>query len=137
MKEEDNKMNTKQAILCMGSNQQAAEQIGRAQELLRGLLPGIRFTRTLKTEPIGIESAPFGNCLAQAETTLTAAELNNHLKQIEAACGNTQALRKQNIIRMDIDLLQLGETRYHEADWERPFVRLLLKEIIQSGKPQR
>lgn len=116
-------------VLCLGSNEQAMVQMNRARYLLREAFPGIVFTHEMETEPIGICSAPFINCMAKASTPLDYEKTRQRLKQIEAQCGDSPELRRQRIVRMDIDLLQLGRKRLKPNDWQRPYVAELYQEL--------
>ena len=52
-------MKKNEVIISLGSNTRPRENMGKAMNALREMLPGIVFTDTLKTEPIGIESDAF------------------------------------------------------------------------------
>ena len=39
--------------------------------------------------------------------------------------GRTAEDRRLGIVRIDLDLLQYDDTRFHLRDWERPYVKLL------------
>ena len=50
-------------------------------------------------------------------------------KQMETQCGNTEFLRKEGKIAMDIDLLKYDNQRFHENDWSRDYVKKLIKQF--------
>ena len=116
-------------ILCLGSNMNAEENMANARRLLKASFEDIIFTANMTTTPVGIEAAMFTNCMAQATTQLSYSEIHNMLKKMEQQCGDSQELREQNQVCMDIDLLQLGRKRYKHDDWERSYVKLLKKQI--------
>lgn len=117
-------------IVALGCNRNSQLSMLKARLMLRGLLgDSLRFTESLWTEPEGMSSGRFLNCLAAAKTTLSQEELTASLKRIERACGNTAELRQRNIIVMDIDLLQYGQIKLHASDWQRGYIKTLIKSL--------
>lgn len=117
-------------LLAIGSNFQSWNRIRKAKRLIQASFPSIvSFSSIVMTEPIGIGGKPFSNCMAIMLTDLSIEETTARLKKIECACGNTDEKRARNIIEMDIDILMHGGKRYHEQDWDRPYIRQLLQEI--------
>lgn len=114
-------------IVALGSNHNQEENIKKAMLRLSAAFDGqIRFTDSLWTKPIGMVSDMFLNCLGFAETDMTQNEVTALLKQTERLCGNTEALRRENIIEMDIDLLMFGDVKLKPSDWQREYVKALL-----------
>jgi hypothetical protein len=35
-------------------------------------------------------------------------------------------------VTIDLDLLQYDEQRYHEKDWQRPYVSLIINDILMK-----
>ena len=103
---------SKQIILALGSNSEQTIGMGKAKTLLMALLGDVRFSKTIWTSPIGI--------------------LNAALKKIEHLCGDTSSNRKENVIKMDIDILQYGTEIRHEKDWSRPYIIELLNELNEE-----
>ena len=56
-------------------------------------------------------------------------ELNRRLKQIETDFGRTPEKRQRGIVPIDLDILQYGDQRHHERDWQRPYVADLLGQL--------
>ena len=48
---------------------------------------------------------------------------------MEQTCGNTDRLREQGIVVLDIDILKYGDKKMHIDDWQRPYIQQLLKEM--------
>ena len=48
---------------------------------------------------------------------------------METQCGNTEFLRNEGKIAMDIDLLKYDDQRFHENDWSRDYVKKLIKQF--------
>ncbi|MGM9708696.1 MAG: 2-amino-4-hydroxy-6-hydroxymethyldihydropteridine diphosphokinase [Prevotella sp.] len=116
-------------ILSLGSNTDATTNIGKACDILRGLLGNVRFSRVLSTEPIGIGGPCFLNCLCLAYTSLTTLEVIDVAKQVESLMGSTREDRRKGRVRIDVDLLLYDDQRHHIADWERPYLKLLMAEM--------
>ena len=123
-------MSTKQPlILALGTNHHRHANMQQAQALLSVLLDDVVFSSSRLTTPIGMHSADFLNCLAMGGTLLSLPALQMRLKAIETQCGNTREKRAAHCIEMDIDVLEYGGERLHEADWQRSYVAELLTEL--------
>lgn len=118
-----------QAVVGMGTNSQQDEMMAKAKELIEKEFQVVAFSHEAYTDPIGISSDKFLNCLALISTSLSADDVNRRLKAIETACGNTSALRRKHVVRMDLDLLLYGSLRLHVADWQRPYVAEMMKDL--------
>ena len=114
---------TVRVLLSLGSNSDGERATGMARVYLDRLLTATRHSELLETEPIGMDSVPFTNSFTVGDTDLDLASLTSALKRIESLCGNSRRLRKAGIVKMDIDILLYGDTRHHEADWSRPYIR--------------
>lgn len=119
-------------IIALGSNSGAEKSIASAKKMLSGMYHGIRFSRQMLTEPIGMESAPFVNCLAMVHEEADTATVEAALKGIEEACGDSRELRAHGKVVLDADLLLCGGTRRHEPDWARPYIITLMKELCPA-----
>ena len=117
---------THRVILCLGSNKDAATNISRAQHLLQELLPGLQFTETLTTAPVGIDSPDFLNCLGWGETSLSYGQLLKKTKSLERQLGDRRTLREKNEVVLDVDILLFDNVKYHPDDWDRDYVKALL-----------
>lgn len=122
-------MKEAEIIIALGSNEQAEEHLDKAKKYIQALFPNILFSEALWTEPIGIRSARFLNCVGVAMTGMDYSTICQMLKSIEHSCGDRQEDRRRNIVRMDIDLLRYGHRREHKKDWQRPYIQQLIKEI--------
>ena len=58
-------------------------------------------------------------------TELSTDQLQQLLKQIEAETGRTPEQ-----VTIDLDLMQYDEQRYHEKDWQRPYVTSIINDIL-------
>jgi len=116
-------------ILALGCNVDAPVNMPRLQAALAARFPSIRFTRQIVTEAIGIEAAPFANCLAWMETDQDYATLHAVTKEIEQQLGSTREDRREGRVVADADILCCGGCRYHADDWQRPYIQTLMAEL--------
>ena len=123
-------MKTARVILALGSNTNQKENISKAKQELTKLLPGIVFSEDMWTEPIGMVSDKFLNCMARATTTTPLATLRQEIKEIELTMGSKDHVT--DTVKIDIDLLQYGSQRYKEEDWKRDYVAQLKNKIMSK-----
>lgn len=128
-------------IIVLGSNQEQEKNVRVAMTLLAQTFPGIRFSRCLWTEPIGMErggidarqklkAAPqFVNAIGIAMTEMEERQVVHILKSIERQCGRTKEDKALGIVKLDLDLLLYGDIRHKNADWERDYVKQLMSEM--------
>lgn len=125
---------THKVIVAIGSNHNRHANMQKAMLLMHRHLDYTVFSTAIDTAPIGIESAMFLNAIASAYTTLSMSETIAMLKGIEAECGNSAKLRNEGKIAIDIDLLQYDDERLHNADWERGYIKQLLKDLEEKNQ---
>jgi 2-amino-4-hydroxy-6-hydroxymethyldihydropteridine diphosphokinase len=121
-------MDKNKLILALGTNTNQEKNMFMAEHLLRKLLPDIVFTEPRWTQPIGVKSDRFFNELAFAMVNHKMLQIERAIKNIEHKCGSTKAERSKNIIKIDIDILLVGDTKYHIKDWERKYIKELIKQ---------
>ena len=122
-------MDSKQVILALGTNVNQERNMKQVMQLLVDTWPYMKFTTQKWTQPIGMASALFYNCLAYTEVEETLEELTKKVKNMERICGNTGAERSLNRIQMDIDILLYGDKKLHINDWQRDYIQELMNEI--------
>lgn len=123
-------MSDKQKLLiALGTNVNQKQNIQKAMDLLRKTWHDILFTKSKWTKPIGMDTDLFYNCLAYAKVDEDLSQVQKILKNIEKACGNTEADRALQKIQMDIDILMFGTHKLHEQDWQRSYIQELIQEI--------
>ncbi len=115
-------------ILAIGSNTEQNVSFSKAERHLKALFPGIVFSTQMWTNPIGMQSDMFLNELAFIRTMHGQMQIIRALKQLERKCGSVKAERSKNIIRIDIDVIQFNDIRLKEEDWEREYVKTLIKQ---------
>lgn len=131
----------KKIIIVLGSNHEQEKNVRVAMALLVQAFPGILFSRSLWTEPIGMErggtdgrrelttSQQFVNAIGIAMTEMEEEQVVHVLKDIERQCGRTKEDKALGIVKLDLDLLLYGDIRHKESDWERDYVKLLMNEM--------
>lgn len=123
-------MSDKQKLLiALGTNVNQKQNILKAMDLLRKTWHDILFTNLKWTKPIGMDTDLFYNCLAYTKVDEDLPQVQQILKNIEKACGNTEADRVHQKIQMDIDILMFGTRKLHEQDWQRSYIQELIQEI--------
>jgi len=116
-------------ILCLGSNADQEANIQQAQQLLRNEYASIDFTPSIWTEPVGVVSPPYLNCLATMSIKDSLSCLHDKTKAIERLMHSSRKERKDNIVRIDIDILSFDHKHYHEDDWSRDYVKRLIQDL--------
>ena len=115
-------------IISLASNCDQEANIAEARRRLDDIITPRRYTDAIWTEPIrSTRPDLYLNQLVEADTALSADDLEAALKRIEADMGRTAEDRREGLVRIDLDLLLFDRRRYHERDWERPYVKKLLR----------
>lgn len=119
----------KRIIISIGSNYNAHENMSYAKKKLSAMLgKQTRFTKEIWTDPIGIDSGRFINCVCVSATTHTLPQITRAFKQLEKRCERSKKNDSQNKIPLDIDILLYGNTKLHADDWEREYIKALLED---------
>ena len=120
-------------IISIGSNYNQKENISFAKKKLVGMLgEQTSFTRDMWTEPVGIQSEKFINCICISTTRHTLLQLTKAFKQLEKKCERSKKNDLISKIPLDIDILLYGNQRYHEKDWERQYIQELLNDFFDK-----
>lgn len=122
-------------IISLGSNYNQRENIDFAKKQLAVILAGnVVFSKEIWTEPVGIVSDKFINCLCVSTTHHTLTQTRLAFKRIEKTCGRTKKNDKLNRIPLDIDILMYGGEQYHTDDWNRPYIQKLMDDFDEEKK---
>ena len=128
-KGDDKMTEKKELILSLGSNADQKECMLAACTKLHEMFgDDIVFSQQMWTNPIGIDSDKFLNCLVFTHTSHKLEYINKAMKHIERLCGNRKRARANNIIKMDIDILKYGEQILHNNDWSRAYIITMMKD---------
>jgi len=117
-----------EVIISLASNENQGANLERARELLTMIIHNLKFTQEKWTEPVNtIRKARYLNQLCKGTTELGANLLGEILKETERRIGRTH--NEDGIVVIDIDLLAYDEQLYHLRDWDRNYVKDLIKEL--------
>ena len=115
-------------IISIASNENQEANLAKARELLKTIVPNLRFTNELWTEPVNTtRKSMYLNQLCKGVTELGVNLLSEVLKETEKRLGRRH--NEDGIVVIDLDLLQYDEARFHNKDWERRYVKDLIKEL--------
>ena len=115
-------------IISLASNENHKANMAKAREVLKTTIPNLTFTRELWTEPIHTtRNNMYLNQLCKGTTELGAGLLGEVLKEHERRIGRTH--NEDGIVVIDLDLLQYDDQRFHLLDWDRNYVKDLIKEL--------
>ena len=103
--------------ISLGSNTEQEQNIEEAIERLKTVFSDITFTQPQWTEPIGVVSDKYLNCLANFTTSLPLQQLVQQLKDIETAMGDTHENHKQGIVLIDLDVIKYGDKEVKKIAW--------------------
>ncbi len=91
-------------IIALGSNYNQEENISKAQTLLKQRFKNVKFSDKQWTEPIGITSDKFLNCIGTLETEMSLTQVVQCLKEIEQTMGDSHENHQKGKVLIDIDL---------------------------------
>lgn len=118
-------------ILSLGTNFNRESNAELVKGLISEVFHKVQFSEELLTEPVGdvLSDKKYLNFLACGFTEDEPEQIVAKTKQMETQCGNTEFLRNEGKIAMDIDLLKYNDQRFHENDWSRDYVKKLIKQF--------
>lgn len=116
-------------ILAIGSNHEPDANISRALSLLEEVVTDIRQSQTLRTEALDGAKGTFSNLMLSGYTTLSLEELTKKTKDIEHQCGRKRGGNCDGTVSMDIDIMDYDGQKLHTDDWQRDYIKTLIKEI--------
>lgn len=120
----------KEIIIAIGSNFTQRKNIENAKAQLCGILcDDIIFSKEMWTQPIGIKSDLFLNCLCVATTKHSCKQIKIALKHVERKCGRTLKNDRLGHVMLDLDILKFDGELFHEEDWKRDYISELIEDI--------
>ena len=118
-------------LVSLAANCDAEQNLSKAHKRLAEVLSHLEYSQAIWTEPIGTKRKDlYLNQLAKGECEADYPTLSALLKDMEADMGRTQEDRQAGIVRIDLDILLFDDVRHHEKDWQRPYVKRLLPEVM-------
>ena len=121
--------NLHRTILAIGSNKDAEANISRTLGLLAEYITDIRQSRTLRTEALDGAKGTFSNLMLSGHTALSLEELTAKTKETERLCGRIHGNGDGGTVCMDIDIMDYDGQKLHADDWQRDYIRTLIKEV--------
>ncbi len=119
------------AIIGIGSNIKASENIPKMLEILKQKVEILKISKMIQTKPIGIENQPdYTNGAVKISTPLGKNELNSLLKRIEDELGRDRSAPKFSPRTMDLDMVVWNGKIVDEDYFTRDFVRKSVQEVI-------
>lgn len=116
--------------ISIGSNEHRKDNLALARNRLSELFPDIRFSAETDTKPLFVHRpALFSNQVARFASDCDAKEIVSRLKAIEKEAGRTPEEKRQEIVRLDIDLLSCDAAVYKAEDMEREYIRQAISEL--------
>lgn len=122
---------TNTVIIGMGSNYDSKNHLEFARRNLQIIFPDIVFSRLLQTEPVGFQTnlQPFLNQLALVRTQTDTPGIRNALKELEKEAGRTPEDKKQEIIRLDLDILQINDQILKAEELNRSYYQQAMSDL--------
>jgi 2-amino-4-hydroxy-6-hydroxymethyldihydropteridine diphosphokinase len=119
-------------IISLASNHNQEAAMSAAREQLTQLLSNACFTSSIWTDPIGHPEKnryreKYLNQLCAGTTNFGTGLLEEVLKETEIRLGRRH--NEDGIVVIDLDLLEYDGMRHHLRDWNRNYVKDLIKEI--------
>lgn len=119
--------------ICIGSNERRKDNLALARKRLSELFPDIRFSAETDTQPLFFRrQALFANQVARFMSDCDVHEIILYLKSIEREAGRTSEEKKQEIVRLDIDLLSWDNRVYKPEDLKRDYIVRGLEELDEK-----
>ncbi|MDE6647678.1 MAG: 2-amino-4-hydroxy-6-hydroxymethyldihydropteridine diphosphokinase [Prevotella sp.] len=108
-------------LISIGSNSRQSAHVQWASQRLSLLLGSVRLSRVIWTRDVKGTGAFYMNRLVSGTTTLSVVQIEQKLKELEAATG-----RREGTVTLDLDLMQYDDERRHLRDWPRPYIQQLI-----------
>ena len=119
--------------ICIGSNERRKDNLALARKRLSELFPDIRFSAETDTQPLFFRrQALFANQVARFMSDCDVHEIILYLKSIEREAGRTSEEKKQEIVRLDIDLLSCDTRVSKPEDLKRDYIVRGLEELDEK-----
>lgn len=126
-------MNNNIAVIGIGSNINAAENISEMLEILGRKVKILKVSQMIQTKPIGIEDQPdYTNGAVKIATPLERDELKKLLVSVEDELGRDRSVVKYGPRTMDLDMIVWNGRIIDNDYYTRDFVRRSVQEVISS-----
>jgi 2-amino-4-hydroxy-6-hydroxymethyldihydropteridine diphosphokinase len=127
----DKEKNQNVAVIGIGSNINAEENIPRMLEIMHVELTVVKVSSFVKTKPIGVEDqSDYTNGAVKITTSLNMDELNHLLKHIENQLGRERSQGKYSSRTIDLDIVVWNGEVVDKDFYTRDFLRKSVSEVI-------
>lgn len=131
-------MNINIAVIGVGSNINASENIPRMLEILGRKVEILKVSQMIQTKPIGIINQPdYTNGAVKIATPLERYALKQVLMGIEDELGRDRTAAKFGPRTMDLDLVVWNGRIIDRDYYTRDFLRRSVQEVISSADEGR
>ena len=121
------------AVIGLGSNINARENMDRAVVLLREHFQVLSVSAWRQTSPIGIaQQADFLNGALLLESSLELQALRKALKKMEDRLGRDRSRPKYGPREIDLDVVLWNQQVVDEDYYARPFLQELVAEVTRA-----
>ncbi len=122
--------NTVYAVIGLGSNIQADENIPQSIEELRQIAEVVKVAEIMTTQPIGItEQNDFSNSAVLIRVSMSFEALNRQLKSIEDKLGRDRSRPKYGPREIDLDIVVYDDKITDEDYDSRDFLKKLVSQV--------
>ena len=116
--------------ISIGSNENRKDNLALACKRLSELFSGICFSKEEETKPLFFKRPSlFSNQVARFTSDCRTEDIVSRLKAIEREAGRTPEEKKQEIVRLDIDLLSCDDVIYKPEDLKRDYIMRGLQQL--------
>ncbi|SUB88657.1 2-amino-4-hydroxy-6-hydroxymethyldihydropteridinediphosphokinase [Porphyromonas macacae] len=122
-------------IISLGSNEDPQSRLPKACMLIKRLIPEIRYSPAMETEPIDCPDSKnfFTDIIAVGFTPMSIGMLQKRLKEIECLLGRkSREKRTPGVVEIDVDLLLWNNKCLKPEDFKRPYISIGLEHL---GEP--
>lgn len=112
-------------LICIGSNTCVPQNMELARKALTAFFPDISFGKEQETAPLFFRNnlSPFHNQTARFHSSLKPDKIKSIFKEIEMRAGRRTEDKSQEIVKLDIDLVQYGDTTLKPEDIHRDYMK--------------
>jgi len=126
-------MESKQAILLLGSNIEREKNIRSALDYLQCHTHFLRMSAVWETEAVGSDGPNFLNVAVEIDTNLDAFAIKQELvQQIENQLGRVRTADKNAPRTIDVDLIILDGVVLDDGLWKKAFMAVPIAQLLPS-----
>ncbi len=112
------------AVLCIGANRNATENIIHAMKKLRSLVNIINSSDIYSTPAVGDSTVKYHNIVVECSSDLHFDNLNAEFKRLEMEFGRDENCRKYGIVPLDVDIVIWNDNIIKPWDYSQTFFKI-------------